>query len=117
MLKFDLYHILEAKGYDRPYTFLVKSGFSRAHATKLLSSNLGTIRITILEKICIVLNCTIDELFTWTGSVGVGDDHALNRLKRERTNSNIMHKIKSLPLRKLDEVHHLLDELSKSKDV
>ena len=117
MLKLDLRRIFEDKGIDKPSLFMKKNGFT-AHTThRLLHSKVDSISFKHLEKICLLLNCTIEDLFAWINEdkTGIYKDHPLNKLKRGKSRGMITNKLKDLPLDKLEQVRTFLDGLSNTK--
>jgi len=95
----------------------MKCGVPRHTATRLLSNQLKSISFRYLETICLRLNCTIDDLFTYTPDKNLlnHNQHALNKLKRLKTKDSVSSKLKDLTLDKLDQVRDFINELEKSK--
>lgn len=51
MLSLNLNQIFKARGIERPYTFLVKAGFTPHSANALLNSKTKTFRLDHIENI------------------------------------------------------------------
>jgi hypothetical protein len=65
MLIWNLQSVCKARGIERPYSFLIKSGLPEWAATSILNNTRNTIQFKYLEIICAALNCTPDDLFQW----------------------------------------------------
>lgn len=83
MLFLNLKPILAARGIERPYSFLVKAGFTPPTAHNLLHSNTSTFRLKHIEKLCLILNCTPSDLLLWKKNSNeiVDANHSLTALK------------------------------------
>ena len=65
MLYLHLSPIFAARGIKRPYSFLVKAGFTHHTATNVLKSSTCAIRLDHIEDLCRVLVCEPNDLFAW----------------------------------------------------
>ena len=117
MIKLDLRRIFQEKGIENPHLFLKKCGVPSHTSHRLLYNEIDSIRFKHLEKICLHLNCTVDDLCSWIPDDKNGDykAHPLNKLRRIKIKENISHKIKGLTLDKLDQVRNFIDELEKGQ--
>lgn len=68
MLKFDILHLLKFRGGKTPALYLQKNGFSRTSSYHLTGKNVKRLNITDFRKLCNLLNCTPNDLFTYTES-------------------------------------------------
>ena len=66
MLQLNLTPVFQARGIVNPYNFLVRSGFSRHTASKLAVNDMLSIHVGHIEKLCTVLICEPNDLFTFT---------------------------------------------------
>jgi hypothetical protein len=112
MLTLDLNRLLEHREIQNPRAFLVKSGFTYHKAGHLLKNQIGGLRH--LELLCLALNCTPNELFSWTPDKDVRSPkkQALSKLMDHKRNGRLLPKIKELPEDKLEELHRFIDKLS-----
>ncbi len=85
MLNFNLKPIFEARGIERPYTYLVKAGISRASAHKILSSKTRVFLLDHIELLCKVLICEPNDLLSYTPDpqTTLPGTHPLNNLRKE----------------------------------
>ncbi|MEO6049724.1 MAG: helix-turn-helix domain-containing protein [Pyrinomonadaceae bacterium] len=77
----------DASGYARiehPYAFLVKNGFIPQTATNMANSRVGHVKPKQIERLCLLLNCTPNDLFDWRPDKDsvVPDTHALHSITR-----------------------------------
>ena len=114
MLIYNLRRALNLRGIDKPHAFLVRNGFSRATATNMLVYYPVVFKVRSLEKLCIALNCTPNDLFEWRDkeNSALPAEHALNGLRKEAVRS-FAEIVNSLPLEKMSEVEAFLDNLKK----
>lgn len=113
MLIFNPRRIFALRGVEKPSGFLAKNGFTAPTATKFLQAKGSMINISYLQKICLMMNCTPNDLFEWKPDATnkIEEDHALNSLRRAETVANIRELLKDLPVEKLSQVESLLVDL------
>ena len=114
MLKLDLYRIFEDKGIDNPHYFLRKNGFTSHTTSRILNNKGDSISFRHLEQLCLLLNCSIDDLFSWTNDdmTGIYKDHVIQKLKRGQRKGNITNPLKNLTLDKLNEVRSYIEQIA-----
>ena len=112
MLYFDIKRILKTRGIDEPYRWLVKNGFVPQTVHSWLNYQLGYIKPDHLERLCLLLNCTPNDLFDWRedGKTVVHDTHALRTLIKQK--NDIQTTLRELPLDKLEKLGEMLAELN-----
>ncbi|MFN7118258.1 MAG: helix-turn-helix domain-containing protein [Saprospiraceae bacterium] len=113
MLHFDLVGMMRRREIENPYRFLVKNGFNYHTARHLLRNERDSLSYKNLEKLCLLLHCTPNDLFVWqkpTDAV-VAENHPLHQLKPKPQEVNIMQKLQELPLDKLELVKQFVKEL------
>ena len=118
MLYFDIKRILKTRGIDEPYRWLVKNGFVPQTVHSWLNYQLGYIKPDHLERLCLLLNCTPNDLFDWRedGKTVVHDTHALRTLAKPPPDTNIQTTLRELPLDKLEKLGDILAELNSSDE-
>lgn len=62
MLYLKIKEILEQKN-KTPYWLAKQSGVAPTHISKMCNGETNTIRFDTLEKICLILNCSINDIF------------------------------------------------------
>ncbi|MES2764207.1 MAG: helix-turn-helix transcriptional regulator [Bacteroidota bacterium] len=118
MIYLNLKPIFEAKGINNPNHFLWKNGFTRYTAHILLNNTKEGINFDHLEKLCLLLSCSPNDLFTWrnTNSSNVLPTHSLEKLIKEKGKGSITKTLEKLPVNKLKELSDFLDNLSASPE-
>ena len=113
MLTFNPRRVFRLRGINNDLTFMMKNGFIRSTASNLLNGYTRYVKDEHLEKLCLLLHCTPNDLFDWTPAANTltAEDHPLQTLKRGDAPKNITDIVKNLPLDKLDKVEALLQQL------
>jgi DNA-binding Xre family transcriptional regulator len=112
MLKLNIKYIATLRGYTKAYAFLMKIGFSHNTAQRLASGNAKNIPLDNLEKICIALRCTPNDVLDWQAdNQAIDADHPLHALNRDTARLKNLEKLKSLPLDKLERLNELIGEM------
>ncbi len=114
MLEMNLKALLEGKGIENPQRYLVAGGLPYYTVSRLFNNKIQNVTYATLEKLCIICNCTIDELFVWTPGDGLADAKiALQKLKAKPAKPSPVERIKHLPVEKLEELQKFIDGLEK----
>lgn len=114
MLKFNPKQMFLMRGIEKTTNFLVRLGYSYPTASKFLKSKSSFVKLKDIEKMCLALNCTPNDLFEWQPDTNstVAESHALYALKKEQQMS-VRQLVKDLPVEKLSKLHEFIDELKK----
>lgn len=82
MLSLHLQPIFKARGIEKPYTFLVKNGFTPHAAHNLLNSKTRVFRLDHIELLCEILICEPNDLLLWQPNSGkqIAANHPLKKL-------------------------------------
>ena len=115
MLRYNFKTIFAARGIEKPFTFLVKHGFSQNIAHRIINSNVDRLSIKYIEKICVYLRCTPNDFIEWVSDSTkfVDTEHPLNSLKRDKKTYKYKELIRELPLEKLEMLEELVKKLGK----
>jgi hypothetical protein len=109
MIHLFLKPILVSRGIDRPYDYLVNSGFSPADARELLNNDISNYTIAQVIKLCEVLHCSPAELLHSTGKiVNMSDANLLSALKRSSKASNWLRNLKESSLQDLSKLKEMV---------
>ena len=113
MLKFNPKNVFLLRGIQKTTNFLVKIGFSYYKASSFLESKSRFVQIKDIERLCIKLNCTPNDLFEWKPDANtvLPDSHALNALLNTGETKNLQQLVKDIPAEKLKLIENLLAEL------
>ena len=118
MLYFNLTRLLKLRGVERPYSWLVQNGFVPQTATRWAKNEIGYVRPEQMEKICLLLNCTPNDLFEWRedNKTVVHDAHALRTLAKQPPDTSVQTAVRDLPLDKLEKLGEMLAELKEENN-
>src|SRR5579863_2860277 len=110
MLNLSLKRILKARGVEQPYKFLVQNGFVPFTAHKYKNGHVEHMRLDHIERLCVLLNCTPNDVFEWTPNDLLDDnpDHPLQRVRRREKKIEINKMLAKLSLEKLEEIEKLI---------
>lgn len=116
MLIYNLQRVLALRGIDKPHAFLVKNGFAASTASNMLSFYPVVFKVKALEKLCIALNCTPNDLFEWRPSENsvIPENHSLKTLVKEKA-SPIAEMVKDLPVEKLNRLEAIINDLKNAE--
>ncbi len=70
MLTLDLKPIMQAKGMKKMYTTLVQAGVPVPSARKLADGSVKMLSLAHLERICLLLKCTPNDVLSWVPAEG-----------------------------------------------
>lgn len=112
MLKFNLNRIFKARGINRPFSYLVKKGYSSNFASRIANSGMKQINLKQMERICETLHCTPNDILEWTPDHPNQDleNHHLTSLKRTNIPTELTKMLNSIPLDKLQTIETLIKE-------
>lgn len=98
---------------ENPYRFLVQNGFNYHTAGNLLRNERDSLSYKHLEKLCLLLHCTPNDLFVWKKpkDVSIAEHHPLHQLKPKPQDINVLEKLRKLPLDKLEQIKQFIKEL------
>ncbi|MCW5961640.1 MAG: helix-turn-helix transcriptional regulator [Pyrinomonadaceae bacterium] len=113
MLLFNPKKTLALRGIDKATNFLVKIGFSYPAASRFLKSKSQFVKVADIERLCLALNCTPNDLFEWRQDANtvVAENHALRGLEADGEQKNLQQLVKDIPAEKLKKIEELLEEL------
>lgn len=114
MLDLNVARVLNLRGITlRHYSYLTKNGFIRSTASKLVRNQTWQIRFSLLEQLCLLLNCTPNDLFQWRPDEhqAITENTALKSLIRGEQEAAISQMVKDMPIEKLERVKELLAKL------
>ena len=118
MLTIKIAHVLNTRGIENHFTFLVKSGFNNHTAHNLLSSKTRSFRLDHIEMLCRILVCEPNDLVSYTPSAKypLPDNHPLNNLIKNDENSiSFKNTLRHLPYKELMNVSNKIAEEVNSK--
>ncbi len=107
MLTLNLTPIFNARGINRPYSFLVKAGLSPHAANAIVNSETRSFRLDHIELLCRVLVCEPNDLLQYTpgNDQQLPANHPLNNLLQEDNLENMKQTLATMPFKKLKEIN------------
>ena len=110
MLTFNFTRIFKARGIDKPFSYLVKAGYSDNFATRIVNNRVQRINLTDLEKLCELFQCTPNDLLEWIPDSNDSDNdkHPLISIKRSDLVVQLTKILNSIPLDKLSEIERVI---------
>lgn len=113
MLRLNLQAVMRQRGIMNPTKYLLKKGFSRHQTGRLLRNEQESISYKTLEKLCLALHCTPDELLVWEKpmDVAVPEHHPLHRLLPKPEEVDLLQKLQQLPMDKLEQLKQIMKDL------
>ena len=110
MLRYNLGKIYKIRGIIKPFAFLKKNGFTPNQAARYSKDIVMGMRTELLERICLILNCTPHDIMEWIPEKGdrVPADHALYELNKNTGKLDFLDSIHDLPLDKMAEIGELI---------
>jgi len=118
MLRLDIGRLLNDRGIEQHHRFLRKLGISAHTASNLLHNQLTYINAVHLEKICLALNCTPNDLFAWKddGPTTLPPDHAMQKLRAAARRPALIGRIRSLNPEQVEKLNDYLERLQENDE-
>jgi DNA-binding Xre family transcriptional regulator len=115
MLYFNISKLFILRNIAKPRIFLINNGFSYSQAKNIVTYRRQTISARVVEKLCLALSCTPNDLLVWTPdkNTSIPESHPLHKLKPTES-INISEILKDVPAEKISEFKSGIEEL-KSK--
>jgi DNA-binding Xre family transcriptional regulator len=113
MLYFNFARIFKLKGIHRPYKHMTTLGYSGNFATKMAHNDVSQMTLAMMERVCRDLNCTPNDIldFRVYENDTLPDDHALHTLKKKMITNEVMEKINTLPVEKIEQIHNMIKDM------
>ena len=103
---------MRLRGVDDHYKMLLEIGFAPATVRRFLRNEHWRMDFENIEKLCLALNCTPNDLFEWRPKENLPhiEDKALLKLKRD-ANSDVSKMLGSLPIEKIEQIADIIQDL------
>jgi putative transcriptional regulator len=113
MLYLNVGRVMNLRGIIKRFAFLHKNGFIRSSAAAMANNQTWQIKFEQLEKLCLLLNCTPNDLFQWKPdeNQAVSENTALKALIRTDIGTQLSQIVKDMPIEKLEKVKEMLAQL------
>ena len=112
MLALNLERILKLRGISEPFAWLSQNGFKNDSAHRILNNKVSHIKMEHLEKLCLLLNCTPNDLMEWKAGANEQQtkQHALAALIRN-DDAHLHSFLKNASLEELGKVQEFIAQL------
>ena len=112
MLTFNFTRIFKSRGIDKPFSYLVKLGYSDNYATRIVNNKIERLTLKDIEKLCELFQCTPNDFLEWIpGSNDLkNENHPLSSLKRSDKVLQLTKILNSVPLDKLADIETMINE-------
>ena len=110
MLKYNFDRVFKARGIEKRYTYLKRGGFGEHLASRINRNEVAQLRLKEIEKLCLLLRCTPNDLFEWEpdDSHEYDSDHPMHKIRKRDKITDLTRTLNSIPLDKLDEIEELI---------
>lgn len=117
MLKYNLKKHFKLRGITYPARFLVEIGFTKQSAYNVARGNFVSLSPEHLEKLCLALNCTPNDLMEWEPGKNIAnpETHSLQKLLAVQS-PDLRSFIAALPYEKMNEVIAQIEEAKKKNN-
>ncbi len=116
MLRFNFSRVFKARGIEKPFSYLLKSGYSDNFATRVINNRIAKLNLNDIEKLCELLKCTPNDFLEWIPDSKDFDTltHPLVSIKRGNEAVHLAQLLNTVPLHKLADIEALIkNELGK----
>ena len=116
MLTFNFKRVFKARGIEKPFSYLVKAGYSDSFATRVVNSKIERMNLKVVESICGMLNCRPNDILEWIPDKNEKntESHPLSALMRTGSVSQLNQLLNAVPLSRISEIENLIkNELKK----
>ncbi|MFA6597092.1 MAG: helix-turn-helix transcriptional regulator [Ignavibacteriaceae bacterium] len=114
MLTYNLKKLFKLRGITTPASFLMKNGFGKQAAYRITGNRFNALQPEYLEKLCIALNCTPNDLMEWEPNKNIEKPEilGLNKLRPVPV-GDLRHFANDIPVEKMSEFISQVEELKK----
>ncbi len=111
MLTINAGRVFKLRGLSGYLIRMVRAKISRRTAHGFLDGTATNIRLKHLEKLCLILNCTPNDLFDWKPDeeTNPSESHALYSLQKNKEIKLFSEKLKEVPIEKLAELNEIIE--------
>jgi len=114
MLNYNIKALCTARGITKPVGHLIKAGINPQMSSLLINNKLASIKPAVLEKLCVLLNCTPNDLMEWIPVANTNtQNHPLASLQRKQMPAQIQNIMQDIPISKLKEFEDKMLDVKK----
>ena len=114
MLKYNIKALCTARGITKPVGHLTKAGINPNMASQLINNKLASLKPSVIEKLCVYLNCTPNDLIEWIPEENTNtQNHPLETLMKKQLPTQLQNIMQDIPINKLQDFENKMLELKK----
>lgn len=104
MLKFNLHPFLKMRRVVNARRYLIDLGINHITAAKLLKGEMTSLRLEHIEKICLALRCTPNDLLEWTPDKSFSTDsaHPIHTLVPHKNVDKLLDKLNTMSYEEME---------------
>lgn len=116
MLKYNLERLFKLRGITNPSIFLQNNGLKGYTALRIVNKKFVTLTTIQIEQLCIIFNCTPNDLMEWApdNTSPQNENLALKKLIVTDVKFNLNQISRDVPIDKLEMFAQKVEELKKS---
>ena len=117
MLQFNFQPVFAARGIAKPYTYLRQNGFSQNLAHRISHSAVDNMKLKNLERLCIMLRCSVSDVLVWTPDHPAHDiaTHPLYDYKKKDAQFVMQNDLSNLTMQQLKELNEHIARMRSDK--
>ena len=110
MLSFNFNRVFKARGINKPFSYLVRAGYSDNFATRIVNNRNRRLDLDDIEKLCELFRCTPNDFLEWIpeSKDKTNENHPLISIRRSDKVVQLTQLINSVPLEKLMEIENVI---------
>lgn len=112
MLTFNINRLLKIRAVEKPFAYMVASGFSTDFSSRMIKEKTRRMDLRMVERLCELFRCTPNDLIEWEPSPeqAAVENHPLKPLERAKKVEGLTQLLNAIPLDKLEEIESLIKE-------
>ena len=116
MLHLDIKGIMHDREIAHPYAYLCKNGFSPYIVSRMLNNKTKSISFRQLEKLCLLLHCTPNDLYVWqaVGKASRNPNQPVQQLVPSYQKPLLQTTFNHLPIHKIREIRQTIEAVMKN---
>lgn len=116
MLRYNIERVVLMRGYNNARAYLKQLGYSRTIVAHLLSKP-DNLRSQHIERLCLELHCSPNDLMEWlpSASTPIDEHQPLDKLRRNNLESPLHVALLGVPISKIDEAMAYLQQLGEKE--
>ena len=118
MLKFNITPLFKARQIEKPYSFLIKAGFTHSAATTIVNNKRSAFTLKQITLLCKILYCEPNDLLVYKPLKNdlLPPNHPLLNLKEKEFNLELQETFKTMSLAELNEIGQFIANQKKNQN-